>query len=189
MLVFVIDTPSSSLALLIYYLDFIANNGTWRRLEARRGASIKYWDPTPSSPLNPFSVMHQIENLIPLISCNTRIVAFSACSNILGSVVPVKEITRVVRREAAAKGAKKVQISVDCVAYAPHRRMDVQDWDIDIGTISFYKVKMPPPFESRKDYSYFYDSDIWSTCCCPLRSVIYPSVFFARARTGVRVNG
>lgn len=66
--------------------------------------------------------------------------AISACSNILGSVVPVKEVAKAVRAEAKAKGAPKVEISVDCVAYAPHRFIDVQDWDVDFCVFSFYKV-------------------------------------------------
>jgi len=70
-------------------------------------------------------------------------VAFTATSNLLGSVVPVQEITKAVRAEAAAKGAKKVEVSIDCVAYAPHRRMDVKAWDIDYCVFSFYKVYGP----------------------------------------------
>jgi selenocysteine lyase/cysteine desulfurase len=30
---------------------------------------------------------------------------------------------------------------VDCVAYAPHRKVDVQDWDVDYAVLSFYKVR------------------------------------------------
>ncbi|KAF5373586.1 hypothetical protein D9758_000945 [Tetrapyrgos nigripes] len=120
-----------------------ANNGTWKKLAARTGAIIKYWHPVITSPENPFSVVHHVEHLIPLITSKTRVVAFSACSNILGSVIPVKEVTKAVRAEAAAKGARKVDISVDAVAYAPHRRLDVQDWDIDFCMLSFYKVYGP----------------------------------------------
>lgn len=37
-------------------------------------------------------------------------------------------------------GAQKVETCVDCVAYAPHRRIDVQKWDVDFCFFSFYKV-------------------------------------------------
>ena len=30
---------------------------------------------------------------------------------------------------------------VDCVAYAPHWKVDVQDWDVDYAVLSFYKVR------------------------------------------------
>ncbi|KAJ6578653.1 pyridoxal phosphate-dependent transferase [Mycena vulgaris] len=120
-----------------------ANCGPWKKLAARCGAVIKYWHSTPTSPNNPYSLSLKVEELLPLVSAKTRIVAFPATSNLLGSVVPVQEITKAVRAEAAAKGASKVEISIDCVAYAPHRRMDVVAWDIDFCVFSFYKVYAP----------------------------------------------
>ncbi|KAJ6554332.1 PLP-dependent transferase [Mycena capillaripes] len=120
-----------------------ANCGPWKKLAARRGAIIKYWHSTPTNPNNPYSLSLKVEELLPLISAKTRIVAFTATSNLLGSVVPVQEITKAVRAEAAAKGAPKVEVSIDCVAYAPHRRMDVKAWDVDFCVFSFYKVYAP----------------------------------------------
>jgi selenocysteine lyase/cysteine desulfurase len=84
----------------------------------------------------------KLEDLLPLISERTRLVAITACSNILGSVAPVKDIVAAVRKAAHAKGAKKVEVSVDCVAYAPHRLIDVQDWDVDYCVFSYYKVRI-----------------------------------------------
>ncbi|KAJ7734034.1 pyridoxal phosphate-dependent transferase [Mycena maculata] len=120
-----------------------ANCGSWKKLAERRGAVIKYWHSTPTNPNNPYSLSLKVEDLLPLVSAKTRIVAFTATSNLLGSVVPVQEITKALRAEAAAKGAKKVEVSIDCVAYAPHRRMDVRAWDIDFCVFSFYKVYAP----------------------------------------------
>ncbi|KAJ7703924.1 PLP-dependent transferase [Mycena rosella] len=120
-----------------------ANCGPWKKLAARRGAVVKYWHSTPTNPNNPYSLSLKVEDLLPLISAKTRIVAFTAASNLLGSVVPVEAITKAVRAEAAAKGATKVEVSIDCVAYAPHRRIDVQAWDIDFCVFSFYKVYGP----------------------------------------------
>ncbi|KDR80956.1 hypothetical protein GALMADRAFT_1116937 [Galerina marginata CBS 339.88] len=120
-----------------------ANVGPWKKLAARKGAIVKIWNATPTVPENPYSVKLKIEELLPLITSKTRIVAFTACSNILGSVVPVKEVTKAVREKAKEQGAKKVEISVDCVAYAPHRFIDVQDWDVDYCVFSLYKVYGP----------------------------------------------
>ncbi|KAF8624947.1 hypothetical protein AX17_006973 [Amanita inopinata Kibby_2008] len=120
-----------------------ANVGVWKKLAARRGAILKHWKATTTDPANPYSVSLKIEELLPLISSKTRIIAFTACSNILGSVVPVKEVIKAARAEAQSKGAKKVEISVDCVAYAPHRLIDVQDWDVDFCVFSVYKVYGP----------------------------------------------
>lgn len=118
-----------------------ANNGPWKKLAARRGAVVHVWRPRATVPENPYSVKLQLADLLPLISARTRIVAITACSNILGSIVPVKEVVAAVRAEAAAKGAPKVEVSVDCVAYAPHRLIDVQDWDVDFAVFAFYKVR------------------------------------------------
>ncbi|KAF8184396.1 pyridoxal phosphate-dependent transferase [Pholiota molesta] len=120
-----------------------ANAGPWKKLAARKGAIIKIWSPSPTVPENPYSVKLKLEELLPLVSSRTRIVAITACSNILGSIVPVKEVVKAVRAEAKAQGAPKVEISVDCVAYAPHRLIDVQDWDVDFAAFSFYKVYGP----------------------------------------------
>ncbi|KAG0695144.1 pyridoxal phosphate-dependent transferase [Suillus ampliporus] len=117
-----------------------ANNGPWKYLAARRNAVIKYWQPTPLSADNPYSVTYKVEELLPLVSSRTRLVAISACSNILGSLIPVEEAVKALRQRAKEQGARKVEVSVDCVAYAPHRKMDVQRWDIDYCVFSLYKV-------------------------------------------------
>lgn len=121
-----------------------ANNGPWKKLARRKGLILKYWHVTPvTGANNPYAVAHDIATLIPLITARTRIVAISGCSNILGSVVDIKAAVQAVRKEAAEVGARKVEVSVDCVAYAPHRRMDVRDWDVDYCVCSLYKLYGP----------------------------------------------
>jgi len=119
-----------------------ANAGPWKRLAERKGLTIRFWHATPSldTPNNPYSVALRIEDLLPLMTNKTRLVAFTACSNILGSIVPVKEVIRAIKAKAREVGVRKVETSVDCVAYAPHRRIDVQDWDVDYCFFSAYKV-------------------------------------------------
>lgn len=120
----------------------LANVGPWKKLASRSGGIVKFWKSTPTSPDNPYSINLRIDELLPLITPKTRIVAFTGCSNILGSIIPVKKVVAAVRADAKAKGAKKVEISVDCVAYAPHRLIDVQDWDVDYCVFSLYKVRI-----------------------------------------------
>ncbi|OAX43451.1 PLP-dependent transferase [Rhizopogon vinicolor AM-OR11-026] len=117
-----------------------AHNGPWKRLAARRNAVVKYWEPTPVSADNPYSVTYKVEELLPLVSSRTRLAAISACSNVLGSLIPVEKVVKALRQRAKDQGARKVEVSVDCVAYAPHRKMDVQRWDIDYCAFSLYKV-------------------------------------------------
>jgi selenocysteine lyase/cysteine desulfurase len=54
--------------------------------------------------------------------------------------MPVKDIVKAVRERATKEGVEKCEVCVDCVAYAPHRRIDVQEWDVDFCYFSFYKV-------------------------------------------------
>ncbi|OJT11262.1 hypothetical protein TRAPUB_12215 [Trametes pubescens] len=122
-----------------------SNAGPWKRLAARKGAIIKFWSATQLAqyPDNPYAVGLQLDALVPLISSKTRLIAFTACSNILGSVVPVKEIVTAARALASERGARKLEFCVDCVAYAPHRQIDVRAWDVDYCYFSFYKVYGP----------------------------------------------
>lgn len=122
-----------------------ANAGPWKKLAQRVGASIKFWHPrhlASISPNNPYAIGLDVEDLLPLITSKTRIVAFTATSNLLGSVVDVKSVVRRLRERAKEVGVRKVEVSVDCVAYAPHRRVDVRDWDVDFCFFSLYKVRL-----------------------------------------------
>ncbi|KAF2668420.1 selenocysteine lyase [Microthyrium microscopicum] len=120
-----------------------ANCGPWKSLAARTGATIKYWEPTLLNSKNPFSYSLDPLNLIPLITSRTRLLAFTACSNILGSILPIASIVSSARTAAASAGSPLFEVCLDCVAYAPHRRIDVQAWDVDYCIMSFYKVYGP----------------------------------------------
>ncbi|KAI0685569.1 PLP-dependent transferase [Cytidiella melzeri] len=122
-----------------------ANGGPWKKLAQRRGLTVKIWQATQliQSQNNPYAVALQLDALLPLITANTRLVAFPGCSNLLGSIMPIKEIIAAVRAKAKELGSRKIEFCVDCVAYAPHRRVDVRDWDVDYCVFSMYKVYGP----------------------------------------------
>ncbi|KAI0090840.1 PLP-dependent transferase [Irpex rosettiformis] len=122
-----------------------ANAGPWKKLAKRRGLAVKFWHATQISefPNNPYAVALQTETLLGLITPKTRLIAFTGCSNLLGSIVPVKEIIAAARAKAKEVGARKLEVSVDMVSYAPHRRVDVQDWDVEYCFFSLYKVYGP----------------------------------------------
>lgn len=122
-----------------------ANGGPWKKLAKRRGLTVKTWaarTSTPDDP-NPYAVSLHISDLLPLITSKTRLITFTGCSNILGSIVPIKEVIEAARAKGAELGVRKLEFSVDCVAYAPHRRIDVKDWDVDYCFFSMYKVYGP----------------------------------------------
>jgi cysteine desulfurase family protein (TIGR01976 family) len=106
--------------------DHEANIGALVDLE-KQGIKIKVWR------INPDTLKLHLEDLEPLLSDRTRLVAFTHASNILGTINPVKDITEVIHRHGA-------MVCIDGVGYAPHRLVDVQDLDVDFYVFSFYKV-------------------------------------------------
>jgi cysteine desulfurase family protein (TIGR01976 family) len=110
--------------------DHEANIGPWVRLCEERGATLRVWEVSPDS------LDLELNDLDGLLSDNTRYVAMTHASNILGSVNPVAEVARKVH----AVGGK---LSVDAVAYAPHRLVDVQASGADYYVFSFYKTCGP----------------------------------------------
>ncbi len=106
-----------------------ANVGPWQRL-ARVGVEVKWWRVYPETCTSP------LEQLEPLLSRRTALVAFPHVSNLLGDIEDVRAITDTVH----AVGARVV---VDGVAYAPHRAMAVDAWGADWYAYSAYKVYGP----------------------------------------------
>jgi cysteine desulfurase family protein (TIGR01976 family) len=109
--------------------DHEANIGVWRRLEDD-GIVIREWQ------VNPETAELALSDLDELLNERTRAVAFTHCSNIVGSVHPVREITdRIHEFDAIA--------IVDGVSYAPHGMPDVDALGADIYKFSLYKVYGP----------------------------------------------
>lgn len=115
--------------IIVTNLDHEANIGCWRKLE-KRGIIIKTWE------LNQDDFQLHTEDLETLMTEKTRLVAFTACSNILGTLTPIKEFTDFIHKRGAL-------VCVDAVAYAPHELIDVQKTDIDFYAFSFYKTYGP----------------------------------------------
>jgi cysteine desulfurase family protein (TIGR01976 family) len=109
--------------------DHESNIGPWLSLR-EFGIVLKFW------PLNHDSMALELDDLEPLMTDRTRLVAVTHVSNILGQVNPVAEIARFVHDRGA-------RICVDAVAYAPHRAIDVQAWDVDYYVFSLYKTYGP----------------------------------------------
>lgn len=109
--------------------DHEANVSCWKDLEIK-GIVIKTWH------VDPESLELSLENLKSLLSSKTKLVAVTHCSNVLGSINPIKQIAQIVHEGGAL-------ICVDGVAFAPHRRVDVQELDVDFYVFSWYKVYGP----------------------------------------------
>lgn len=115
--------------IVVTNLDHEANLGPWRRLE-REGLRIREWRADPET------LELRLEDLEPLLGERTRLVAFTHVSNLVGSIHDVPAICARIREH----GAWSV---VDGVAFAPHRRVDVEALGCDAYMLSLYKVYGP----------------------------------------------
>ena len=109
-------------------LDHDANVATWLALK-NMGAEFVWWQMRDDGRLH-------VEDLLPLLSGRTRLVACTAVSHALGSLVDIAAVAR------AAHGVG-AEMFLDCVHYGPHALIDVQAWDCDYLVCSGYKAFAP----------------------------------------------
>lgn len=114
---------------IVTALDHHANVGPWEELE-RQGAVIKTW------PFCKETHELRLEDLQPLLSERTKLVAFGHVSNLIGTIHDVRAACELIR----SAGAISV---VDGVAAAPHRRPEVDALGADFYVFSAYKVFGP----------------------------------------------
>jgi len=114
--------------IIVTDLDHEANVATWLAL-APLGATFRWWRVRDDANL-------YLEDLAPLVSSRTRLLACPVASNALGTIIDVRGAADLVH---AAGG----EIFLDCVHFAPHGRVDVQAWDCDYLVCSGYKIFGP----------------------------------------------
>ena len=116
-------------AIIVTNQDHEANSGPWRRL-ADAGIDVREWQMDPDSGfLNP----SDLENLLDE---TVRLVCFPHCSNVVGQINAVTDIT-------AMSHAAGAFVCVDGVSYAPHGFPDVGRLGPDVYLFSSYKTYGP----------------------------------------------
>jgi len=115
--------------IIVTNTDHEANVSPWTDLE-KKGFKVKIWK------VNPETLELDTKDLKQLLTKRTKLVAVTHASNVLGTINPVKEYAKIVHSAGAL-------ICVDGVAYAPHRKVDVQELDVDFYTFSWYKTYGP----------------------------------------------
>lgn len=114
--------------IIVTDMDHHADISTWQELE-KTGGKISWWRMREDHRLH-------VEDLIPLLSEKTRLVACTVVSHALGSRVDVAAVAKA----AHAVGA---EVFLDCVHFGPHAPIDVQAWDCDYLVCSGYKAFAP----------------------------------------------
>ncbi|MEC2309631.1 cysteine desulfurase SufS [Bacillus atrophaeus] len=115
--------------IVITYMEHHANIIPWQQAAKATGATLKY------IPLQEDCTL-SLEDVKQTVTSNTKIVAVSHVSNVLGTINPIKEIAKI----AHDKGAI---IVVDGAQSTPHIKIDVQDLDCDFFALSSHKMCGP----------------------------------------------
>jgi len=111
-------------------VDHEANRGAWIRMAEARGATLRTWAIDPDT--------HELTmpGLEAALSERTKLVCFTHCSNVVGSLHDAKGFVDRIHDAGALS-------MIDGVAYAPHRRVDVAALGTDLYAFSLYKVYGP----------------------------------------------
>jgi len=120
---------TSSDSIVVTEMEHHANLIPWQQLAERTGAKLTWFEVTPEGRLD-------LSNISKVITDNTKVVALTHQSNVLGTVNPLKEIIK----RAHEVGAVVV---LDACQSVPHFAMDVKELGVDFLTFSGHKTVGP----------------------------------------------
>jgi cysteine desulfurase/selenocysteine lyase len=110
-------------------MEHHANIVPWQMIAAMTGATLRFLPFTPEGRLD-------VSQLDSYLTERTKLFAFTAMSNVFGTVNPTKELVAAAHRVGALA-------LVDAAQSVPHLRVDVQDLDCDFLVFSGHKMCGP----------------------------------------------
>lgn len=121
-------------------MEHHSNFVPWQQLAFENGAVFKVIDIDDQGYLSLFEKSGEINlhEFKKIITPKTAILSFTAVSNVLGTINPVKAIAA-----AAKKINPEIIIVVDAAQAAPHMAIDVLDWGVDFVAFSSHKMLGP----------------------------------------------
>ncbi|WP_338471913.1 cysteine desulfurase [Niallia sp. XMNu-256] len=115
--------------IIISYMEHHSNLIPWQQVAKQTGATLKYFPLQEDGTLS-------LDDVRATITPNTKLVALTMVSNVLGTMNPIKEIAQIAHQNGAV-------IVVDAAQGAPHMSIDVQDLDVDFLAFSGHKMCAP----------------------------------------------
>jgi cysteine desulfurase/selenocysteine lyase len=77
-----------------------------------------------------------IDNLMDVITDNTKVISLAQITNVIGDIRPIKEITKIAHERG-------IKVLVDGAQSVPHMKVDVKDLDVDFLAFSGHKICGP----------------------------------------------
>jgi cysteine desulfurase / selenocysteine lyase len=115
--------------ILLTELEHHANLVPWMMIAEERGATIRY------VPLGSDGLL-DLSDLDNLLTARTKMFAFTAMSNVLGTITPVKQLVEAAHRAGALA-------LVDAAQSVPHLPVNVEELDCDFLVFSGHKMCGP----------------------------------------------
>jgi cysteine desulfurase/selenocysteine lyase len=115
--------------IVITYMEHHSNLIPWQQVAKATGATLKYFPLQEDGTLS-------LDDVKATITSNTKIVAVTLVSNVLGVINPIKEIAQIAHKNGAV-------MVVDGAQGVPHMKVDVQDLDCDFLAFSGHKMCGP----------------------------------------------
>lgn len=112
-------------------LEHHSNFVPWQQLVAENGAVLKILNVDPSGKL-------KVNDMHKVITRRTKLLAITASSNVLGTIVPIKEIVAMTK-----KINPHCLVFIDAAQAVPHMPVSVADWDADFVAFSAHKMLGP----------------------------------------------
>ncbi|ASY20018.1 cysteine desulfurase / selenocysteine lyase [Candidatus Planktophila vernalis] len=120
---------TASDSIVVTEMEHHANLIPWQQLAKRTGAQLKWFKVNQDSRLD-------LSNIDQVITANTRVVALTHQSNVLGTINPLGAIVKRAREVGAV-------VVLDACQSVPHMRVNVVDLDVDFLAFSGHKSVGP----------------------------------------------
>ncbi len=115
--------------IVVTEMEHHANLIPWQQLAARTGAELKWFEVTPEGRLD-------LSAINSVITENTKVVALTHQSNVLGTINPLEAITARAREVGAV-------VVLDACQSVPHMPIDVKKLNVDFLAFSGHKALGP----------------------------------------------
>nr|NNM91619.1 cysteine desulfurase [Bacilli bacterium] len=115
--------------IIITLMEHHSNLIPWQQVANATGATLTYLPLLDDGTIS-------LEDVREMVTDRTKIIAMTQCSNVLGTINPIKEVAKIAHEHGAI-------LVVDGAQSVPHMKVDVQELDCDFLAFSGHKMMGP----------------------------------------------